>query len=150
MNRSVAWLHIRLGPSRRLAALLLVAHLAAALGVLASPLPWIVRTPLLLMLGVSLAWNLRRHAWVATRRAVVRLDLSDTLEFEAEERSGTRFTGIVQGTTFVAPWLIVMNLEVDGHRFPRAVVIVPDATDRESFRAARVWLRWRPAAARAR
>jgi toxin CptA len=49
----------------------------------------------------------------------------------------------VLGTTFVAPWLIVINLKLERSRCARAVVILPDATDRESFRAARVWLRWR-------
>jgi toxin CptA len=138
-------LRITLGASRRLAVTLLAAHLLAALGVLASALPSIVLAALLGMLAASLAFGLRRHAWRASPASLVLLDLSDTLEVEAEDRAGRRLVGAVLGTTFVAPWLVVINMQVEHSRFARAVVIMPDATDHESFRAARVWLRWRRA-----
>ena len=137
-------LRITLGASRRLAVTLLAAHLLAALGVLASALPSIVLAALLGMLAASLAFGLRRHAWRASPASLL-LDLSDTLEVEAEDRAGRRLAGTVLGTTFVAPWLVVINMQVEHSRFARAVVIMPDATDHESFRAARVWLRWRRA-----
>jgi toxin CptA len=134
---------LRLGPSRRLAAALSVAHALGAIGVIASPLPSIVAGLLLLTLSGSLAFHLRRDAWLLSRSSLVLLELSDTLDFVAEDRSGSRLVGTVLGTTFVSPWLVVINLRVEQSRFRRALVVMPDATDQQSFRAVRVWLRWR-------
>lgn len=146
MSRSpVSRLQIRLASSQRLAALLVGSHVLAAAGLLASRLPGTFTVASLLILASSLAFSLRRYAWLSTRRSVVRVDLTDTLEFEAEDRSGDRVVGTVLGTSFVAPWLIVIHWKGERSRFPCAVVIMPDATDRESYRAARVWLRWRQA-----
>jgi toxin CptA len=136
---------IRINPSRRLAAALLAAHLLAALGVFASSLPATVVAALLIVLVVSLTFSLRRHACLASPRSLVLLELSDTLEIEAEDRSGRRLAGTVLGTTFVAPWLVVINFKVEGRHLPHAVVILPDASDGENYRALRVWLRWRRA-----
>jgi toxin CptA len=144
VSRSAASrLEIRLAPSRQLAGLLVGSHVLAGTGLLASRLPAARAAAALLVLALSLAFSLRRHAWLASARSLVLLDLSDALEVEAVDRSGRSRDGTVLGTTFVAPWLIVINLKLERSRCPRAVVILPDATDRESFRAARVWLRWR-------
>lgn len=139
---------IGLRPSRRLAAALVGIHILAAGGLVASRLPAAVLAAGLPILIASLVFAVRRHAWLASPRSLVRLDLSDTLEIEAEDRSGRRLAGAVLGTTFVAPWLVVINFKAEGRRLPHAVVLLPDATDSESHRALRVWLRWRRPAAR--
>ena len=143
---AAASLRLRLGASRRLATLLIAAHLLAAGGLLASGVDRVVFGALLLPLTGSLVFHLRRHAWLADTRSVVAIDLSDRLECEAEERNGRRIAGSVLGTSFVAPWLVVINLKVERRLFARAIVVMPDAVDRETFRALRVWLRWRRAA----
>ena len=53
----------------------------------------------------------------------------------------------VLGTTYVAPWLTVLNLRANGATLARHVLVVPDNADRESFRQLRVVLRWRRARA---
>lgn len=142
------YLRFRLGASRRLAALLIAAHLLAAGGLIASGVDRVVCGALLLPLAGSLMFHLRRHAWLSDSRAVVAVALSDSLDCEAEERNGRAFAGSVLGTTFVAPWLVVINLESERRGLPRVIVVMPDAVDPESFRALRVWLRWRRAAPR--
>ena len=138
-------LRIRVGRSRLLAGALFGVHCAAAAGVLASALPTAAAAALLSLLLANLAFHLRRHAWLTSSSSVVGIELSETLEVDIEDRSGRRLTGTVLGTTFVAPWLIALNTKLEGRRLPRTLVIMPDATDRENFRAARVWLRWRKA-----
>jgi toxin CptA len=142
-----ACLRLRLGASRRLAVSLITAHLLTAGGVLASGLDPALCGAFLLLLGGSLAFHLRRHAWLADPRSVVAIELSDALECEAQERAGRRLTGRVLSTSFVAPWLVVINLDVGRRRLARSIVVMPDTVDRESFRALRVWLRWRRAGA---
>ncbi|MET0217320.1 MAG: protein YgfX [Burkholderiales bacterium] len=139
----VSRLKIQLRPSRRLAGALVVAHLLTAAGVIACADGTLLSAALLAALAASLVFHLRRHAWLADARSVVVVELTDTLDCELEERSGRRISGIVLGATFVAPWLVVINVKVEESRNVRAIVVLPDATDRESFRALRVWLRWR-------
>jgi len=138
-------LRIRVGRSRQLAGALFGVHFAAAAGVLASELPTAASVALLCMLLANLAYHLRRYAWLTSSSSVVGVELSERLEVDIEDRAGRRLTGTVLGTTFVAPWLIVLNMKLEGSRLPRTLVLMPDATDNASFRAARVWLRWRKA-----
>lgn len=143
-------LRVVLRPSRYLAAALAGAHILAAAGLTASRLPNAVLAVALPILAASFAFTLRRHAWLASPRSLVLLDLSDTLEMETEERSGRRLVGTVLGTTFVAPWLVVINFKREGVRLPGTVVVLPDSTDSDSHRALRVWLRWHRPAVRER
>lgn len=138
-----AWLHVAVGPSRCLAAALVVAHVAAAAGVLLSRLPGAFGAALLLALAASLVHALTRYAWRVNAQSLVGFDLSDTLDIQVEERAGGRLAGRVLGSSFVAPGLVVIHFSAEGYRLPRAVVVPADATDAESHRALRVWLRWR-------
>lgn len=142
-------LRIELGRSRHLAVALAGAHLLAGAGLLASRLPVPICTAGVVVLASSLAFSLRRHAWRQSPGSIVLLDLSDALEIEVEERCGRRIVGTVLESTFVAPWLVVINCHVKGSYLPRAAVILPDAMDGERFRALRVWLRWRRTGTRA-
>ncbi len=140
-----AVLRIALGPSRRLAVALIAAHLLAAAGAVASRLPGAVTVAMLFALAVSLAYALRRHAWRASARSLVHLELSENLDLAVADRRGRRRAGSVLGSSFVAPWLVVIHFKAEGNRLLRTVVVPPDATDAESHRALRVWLRWRRA-----
>lgn len=123
-----------------------MAHLLAAAGAVASRLPGVVCAVILLALAVNLVHTLRRQAWRSSARSLVRIELSDNLDLAVETRTGCRHAGSVLGSSFVAPWLVVIHFREEGGRLPRAIVVPPDSTDAESHRALRVWLRWRPRA----
>lgn len=130
-------------PSYRLAAILSLAHLAAAglLGLL--ELPLVIKAIAAAALVFSLIYYLRQDALLAASDAVVVLVLSDEMQCILTTRSDELIVCSILGSTFVAPYLTVLNLQPVGKFFTRSVVILPDGIDAEEFRQLRVWLRWK-------
>lgn len=137
-------LRVRLGPSRWLAAMVIVAH-AVALAAAAVALP----TPAALVVGAGLAVSAIEHV----RRALQRSSLAVAgLEFDAgggvavagpaSDWSTARLTD----AAVPAPWLAVVRLR-DARGRRRTAIVLPDNLPPEPFRRLRVWLRWRPAGA---
>lgn len=130
-------------PSYRLAAILSLAHLAAA-GLL-----WLLELPLginaiaAVALVFSLIYYLRQDALLTANDAVEFLELSGEMQCTLTTRSGESMGCSILGGTFVTPYLTVLNLKSAGKYFTRSVVILPDGIDIEEFRQLRVWLRWK-------
>jgi toxin CptA len=47
------------------------------------------------------------------------------------------------GTSFVSPYLAVLNLKPGNSRLARHIVLLPDSLEKEEFRQLRVLLRWK-------
>ncbi len=134
-------LYFTFRPSRYLAAILIVVHGAAGLALLLVPTsPWLTFSVMCLLL-LSLAYHLRRHAWLRTAGSCM------ALRFEAEGvqlmmESGVRLAGEISADSFVTPALTIINVFVPAQGARRSIVILPDSMDREVFRQLRVRLRW--------
>jgi toxin CptA len=130
-------------PSYRLAAILSLAHLAAA-GLL-----WLLELPLGIKaiaaaaLVFSLIYYLRQDALLTANDAVEFFELSGEMQCTLTTRSGESRGCSILGGTFVTPYLAVLNLKSSGKFFTSSVVILPDSIDAEEFRQLRVWLRWK-------
>jgi toxin CptA len=48
----------------------------------------------------------------------------------------------ILGSSFVSPWLTVLNLKLPHRRLATHVVLLPDMLGADEFRRLRVWLRW--------
>jgi toxin CptA len=133
---------VLLTPSRRLALALAFGHAAGAGALAAADVP----PGLALAIAAALLGHatgvILRVALLRGRDAIVALQAGrpDALPFQT--RDGAWHEGRLLGSTYVAPFLTVINLEVPGRRRARHVVILPDAADPEAFRRLRVWLRW--------
>jgi len=139
----VATLHIELGGSPRLTAGLATMHgFAAAMLGLSSLPSWLAGTTIV-ALAASLAFYLRREGLRLSPAAIVSVSLSADCRCEFLTRNGTRHEAALLGSSFVAPYLTVLNLRPAGARLARHVVIMPDAVGAEIFRTLRVLLRWR-------
>ena len=133
---------VSLKPSRRLAALLICAHLAAAAALIPLDLsPW-AKIAIAAAVAGSLWHALRLHALQRNAASVTELVLHAGDRAAVRVRSGDWVEGRVLGTTYVTPALVVLNLRLDGRRFARHVVILRDSTDAEALRRMRVLLRW--------
>ena len=135
-------LYVALKPSRRFALGLGLAHLAAAAAIVATGLPlWLALAAgsALLVHGVVV---IARTALLRSRGAVVALEAGrgETLPFMT--RDGVWHEGRILGSTYVAPYLTVLNISDYGSRRAYHVPIMPDGIDPEDFRRLRVWLRW--------
>ena len=136
-------LTITVGPSRRLAGLLVGMHAFAA------TLFWLV--PLSHWLAVLLMPVLLGSAWHALRsdgfrtlpHSLMALRLDEDCRCEFQTRTGTWHEAVLLGSSFVAPYLTVLNLKPAGARRVKHLVILPDAVNAEDFRRLRMWLKWR-------
>jgi len=149
-------IEIKLKPSRQLALLLLIAHVAAVAVVWSLELPLSVHIILKLAIAVSLGWALLQNGWFGYARAAVALRIEpagksgEADAIEVRLRNGKTARGQVVEGSFVAPYLTVVRYRVTGARrfsLDKTVLILTDSIDRELFRMLRVRLKWGKAAA---
>jgi toxin CptA len=98
---------------------------------------WIIAACLL----CSLAWYLRRDAWLSMPTSCVALRVEGD-HVVLVTRDGKELAGQVQRDSLVSAAVLVLNVLPQGARFARSVVIFPDAIAAEAFRELRVILRW--------
>ena len=132
-------LHFR--PSVRLAAALVVAHAAAALGLAATATPVVAKAAGLFSLAFSLAVALRRHV----RPRFAALTLRADGQVEVWRHDGTPAGLQVDARTTVLPWLVVLLLRGDQGKV--ALALPPDGLAAGDHRQLRLWLRWKAAPA---
>jgi toxin CptA len=133
---------IALRPSRNLAWLLGLAHLAAAGAVAVLELPLWLAIALVLSLAAHGVTQVARLALLRGADSVVAVEAGRASGVPFRQRDGAWHEGRLVGSSYVAPGLTVLNLKLAGARRLRHVVILPDAVDAEDFRRLRVWLRW--------
>jgi hypothetical protein len=133
--------------SRLLGAALCLAHGAAIAMLWASGLPVAVAAAGTTVLAVGLVWQLCAGTTRHRAPAIVSLELRGDGTLAACTRDGQWREGTLAGSTFVAPWLTAVHVRLEGARRASSVLLLPDNVDREDFRRARVWLRWKSGAA---
>lgn len=152
---------VRLKPSRRLAAMLSVAHFVAIGLLWPLILPASAKLAGSALLAVSLVFYLRRYALLRSPDSVMNIELSEEMICTLETRRGDRTVCTLRGSSFVAPYLTLLELKPLKRRestkppshsgrlkrwrgfFARSIVILPDGIDAEQFRQLRVLLRWK-------
>lgn len=137
----VGAVRLRLGPSRLLAATLIVGHLGAA--VCLPLLKWgSIRSGLaLLAIGVSLVSGLRREAWRCTVATVTRVQVDGRGQLLLTRRNGRRIRGRLLPGSFVAPFLVILRWRPETGGRTRHTAVAADGTDEVSHRLLRVLLR---------
>ncbi len=91
----------------------------------------------------SLVFHIRRDALQLSGTAVTELLLKDGARCEFTLKNGETLAGNIEGSTFVAPLLIVLNVSPDGQGRRRATILMPDSASADDLRRLRVWLRYR-------
>ncbi len=135
---------LTLRPSRRLAAILILAHAATGGLLLALPLPSWLTAAASLMLLASAVWCVHRYAMLRGPGAITALAFSDRETIRLTLRDGSTHTGHVLGSSTVGTTLAILNIALAGKRLPVHVVLLGDSLAAEDFRRLRVWLRWGP------
>jgi toxin CptA len=136
-------LAFRLLPSRVLTVTLSAMHAVAACALWLAAVPMLVSLAGSLCLAAHLVWVLRRDALRTADSAVVELELRQDCSVCVGVQAGFREERRVAGSSFVSPWLAVLNLSSEDGLRARSLLITADSLDAESFRRLRVWLRWR-------
>ena len=129
-------IHIELYRSRLLVFFLLLFHALAVASVLALPWPWLLRSALLGVIGVS--------AWHALRKPkILGLRLSAQGGLDCLFADDVRSAASVLPDSTVFNQLIVLRLRIDDARGAINLALLPGSMSAEQFRMLRLWLRWR-------
>ena len=139
-------LRLKLQPSRSLAALLVLLHLAALAGLVPLDFPPWLKLLAGAAVSASAVASIRRHASLTAPGSVRELVLLADGSIEGERR-GRSFTAAVSRQSTVFPWLVVLLLEAPAWFRPLPVVILPDSLPPDEMRALRSWLRWKASGA---
>lgn len=135
---------LQLRSSIRLAAALVLLHLAALVGLLPLPISLWLKLLLAALIVTSLGMSIRRHALLLARSSVRELLLMADGAVEALRHDGGRFNARLSGQSAVLPGLVVILLEQPGSRRCCPLVVLPDSLAREDERILLTWLRWKP------
>lgn len=139
-----AWrVDLPISPSPRVAAWIMAvaasASCALALAEGLSPAVAILAAAPLVALAVR---AIRRDAFREGSGAATRLVAARDGRVEVTAATGKVIAGRLAGPHFVAPWLTVVGWVPDGRRWPRALLVAPDAVPPGEFRRLRILLRW--------
>ena len=137
-------LRIAIGPSRILAAALAIAHLAALGVTLVVTLPAWASLLIAATIMASCASSILRLALQRSSNAIVELEAGEGARVSCRTRDSQWREGQALSSSFISPWLTVLNLRVAGAARARHLVILPDNVETEAFRRLRVLLRWSP------
>ena len=136
-------IRIELKSSRILAAILTAAHAAAAVLVMLLAVPLVLKLTAIAALAASLAWTVRKNALLRSCGSVTGIEIASDDTLSVRRRTGDWVPCAALGTTYVAGFVVILNVkELEGRRVQHAVVL-PDSIDAEDFRRLRVWLRWK-------
>jgi toxin CptA len=131
-------IEIPLQTSRRLVAILATAHLLAVMILWSLPLRWTMQSSISAVVIVSAALSLRH----AMRPQVVALRVNVKGELFIQQCDGDWLEATLLGSSFVAPYLTILNLRLSNKRWPQHVLLMPDVVQADAFRRLRVWLKW--------
>ena len=136
-------LTIKLSPSIWLTGLLTAMHGLALVLIWLLPFDLWLKIAAGLLLLASLIYHVRRNAMRTSLNAILALQISPECRCSAQVGSGDWFDAQLLATSFVSPYLTILNLRLDHAHLGKHVVILPDAIEAEQFRELRVLLRWR-------
>ena len=117
-----------------LAAALLFIHGGALVWLFAFALPMWVKLLVAIAIITSLLLQLRCHLLQKGGRAVMGLLWDGGDEWQLQRVQGEVSNAHLLGSSFVSPWLIVLNFKIETSRRMLPVIIMTDAIDSTSFR----------------
>ena len=130
-------LRLQLQPSRSLLVFLAGGHILAGVAVCLLPLPALMRTGLVVLLGL-----LFLRQWHACSRNLPALLLRRDSQLELIAADGEPVVVEVGDDTVAWPWLVVLHLRTEAGR-RSALVLFPDGlAGDDAHRRLRLWLRW--------
>lgn len=136
-------LRLQIAPSPLLAGALLLVHGGAIVCAVLFLPGWWLPSLIAATVAASLVFHVRRDALQQSGDAVSEILLKDGGQCELVLLNGDILTGNIEGSTFVAPLLTVINVRPKGSGRSRAAILMPGSAPAQDLRRVRVWLRHR-------
>lgn len=115
-------------------------HLGALLIIFLIEIPLWVKILAVFFLLFSLMLTLRQHVFRAVPDAIANLVWEEGDDWIMSLKNGNQLGAKMTTSRFISPWMTVLNF-VDESKRKRAVVLLADSLNKESFRQLRVRLR---------
>lgn len=128
-------------PSRILIGLLTAGHLGALLVLVPLDLSILIKMIIAVALVVSWVVAMRKQPGRMNEEGVQSLIWQSDGEWLLQTVAGDELPATLHPSTYVHPWLVVLNFRQEGKPGLLSVVLVPDALDAETFRELRVRLK---------
>ncbi len=125
---------VTLKPSLLLLAMLLFMHGGALIWLITFVLPLWLKLVVAVVISASLALQLRRYLLFKGSRAVTGLIWDGGDEWQLQRAEGEALNAQLLGSSFVNPFLIVLNFKIESSRRMLPLVIMTDSIDSTSFR----------------
>ncbi|MCF6337787.1 MAG: hypothetical protein L3J84_07515 [Gammaproteobacteria bacterium] len=134
---------LRLQPeaSRILVGLLTAGHLGAIAVLFPLDLSMMTKIGIAVVLLVSLTIAIRKQPGRIGEGGVQILTWQTDDEWVLETADGTQIKASLHESTYVHPWLVVLNFRRENQRSLLTFTLAPDALDKETFRELRVRLK---------
>ena len=113
-----------------------VAHLGAMLVVLPLDFSWALKISLLTLVAISMFVVLRGRGFANVNI----LTWKEGSEWVLELNDGTQVETYLLPSSYVSPWLVVLNFSKAENQRGRSVTLFRDALDQDTFRKLRVRL----------
>jgi toxin CptA len=133
---------LNLKPSYWLAALLAASSLGACIIVLCMPMPISLKIFICVPVVLVATYFIAQDALILLPWSFTDLALNTKGKLLVTRKNGLVSSTSVLPSSFVAAYLTVLNLKINGSRWRRNLLLTPDRVDAEAFRRLRVWLRW--------
>lgn len=124
---------VSLKGSFQLAALLLLMHGGALYWLMLFVMPWWLKLPVAAAIVTSAVLQLRCHLLQRGPRAVAGVEWDGGDEWQLQMAGGENVSARLLGSSFVSPWLIVLNFRSGSVRL-LPLIIMTDRIDSTSFR----------------
>ena len=121
--------------------LLVFIHGGAMILVMISDLPSGLGPALLCLITINLFRVIRNLCGMPFPNAIQRFTCTVENRWLLALGNGSEIEARLLPSSFVHPWLVVLNFQLENHRRMRSVVLFTDALERDALRQLRVWLR---------
>jgi toxin CptA len=135
-------IELALHPSYRLAALLAGFSLGTCVIVVCMPMTTGLKFIICVAVVLAAIYFIAQDVLLCLPWSLLRLDLNSKGELKVTDGRGVKIAVAVLPSSFVAAYLTVLNLKLEGNIWCRNLILTPDRADRDAFRRLRVWLRW--------
>ena len=139
---NVGAIRLDLKPSYLLAVIFTAAVVGACLILANMPIALWMKIALMAAAIIAGIYHILQDALLVLPWSAIRLELNSKGEFRLVCRNETKATAGILPSSFVMPYLTILNLKTGKRFYGRNVIITPDRVDFDAFRKLRVWLRW--------
>ncbi len=116
-------------------------HLGGIAALLPLALPLLIQTLVIIIVLISLYYNLSLHSLLRFNQSINALCWFDDNEWQLTQRDGNKLHALLTMNSYLYPQLTILNFNLLGSKKTRTVIIFFDAIDENTFRQLRVRLR---------